>query len=255
MRTGTATSEDTTGSEDPTETTPAEADAAGHGAADGDAPEPPAGGDEEAPAPGRRFGLATLVVAVVAALLAGFAIGMVTLGPPDTPGDTSPEAGFARDMITHHDQAVEMGLIAHDRATLPGVRQMGYDIATIQQGQIGMMSQWLRDWDVPPTGSREPMAWMPDGDEVAGTPMPGMASPEEMDQLRQAEGLEVDRLFLELMITHHLGGIHMVDGVLDLSDHEDVTWLADLMKNGQQRELTLLRDLLADVEERQAAAE
>jgi uncharacterized protein (DUF305 family) len=197
---------------------------------------------------GRRYGLATLVAAVVASLLAGFAIGMVTLQPAPTPGESSPEAGFARDMIIHHAQAVEMGMIAYDRAELVGVRQIGYDIATMQQSQIGMMDQWLRDWKLNPTGSDLPMAWMPDGDLMAGYPMPGMASQEEMEQLRSAEGLEVDRLFLELMITHHLGGIHMVEGVLELSDHEEVLWLAGMMKDGQQRELVVLRALLEDVE-------
>jgi uncharacterized protein (DUF305 family) len=207
--------------------------------------EPAAGG------PPRRFGPATLALAVVAALLAGFAVGVLTLRPPATPSDTSPEAGFARDMITHHDQAVEMGMIAYTRAELPEVRQVGYDIAMTQQGEIGMMNQWLREWDLLPTGTEPPMAWMPDGEAMAGTPMPGMATRDQMAELREAEGTEVDRRFLELMIAHHLGGIHMIDGVLELTEHPEVTWLADLMKRGQQYELDLLRDLQRRVAEAQ----
>lgn len=206
--------------------------------------EPPAGADQ-APAGirSRRFGPATLAVAVVSALLVGFAVGTLVLRPAATPGDTSPEAGFARDMSTHHDQAVEMGMIAYARASLPEVRQLAFDIATNQQGQIGMMQQWLREWELLPTSSEPPMAWMPDGDAFGGSPMPGMASSDQMQQLREAEGLEVDRLFLELMLTHHLGGIHMVDGVLDLSDHPEVTWLAGLMKRGQRGEVEVLQNL------------
>lgn len=196
---------------------------------------------------GRRFGIATLAAAVVAALLVGFAVAMIIYRPATTPGDTSAEAGFARDMITHHHQAVEMGMIAYDRATLPSVRQLGYDIATAQQGEIGMMHQWLRDWGLLPTGSEPPMAWMPDGDAFVGVPMPGMATSEQMRELREAEGSEVDRLFLELMHTHHLGGIHMIDGALDLAEHPEVRWLAGLMKEAQQRELVVLRDLQEQV--------
>ncbi|QSB15834.1 DUF305 domain-containing protein [Natronosporangium hydrolyticum] len=191
----------------------------------------------------RRFGLATLAIAVVAALLAGFAIGVLALRPAAAPADDSPEAGFARDMITHHDQAVEMGMIAYTEAELPGVRQIAYDIATNQQGEIGMMHQWLREWELGPTAAEPPMAWMPDGDAMGGAPMPGMASRDQMAELREAEGIAVDQLFLELMIDHHLGGIHMIDGVLELTDHSEVVWLAELMKSGQQHELEVLRNL------------
>lgn len=197
----------------------------------------------------RRPGLPLLVTAVVAALLVGFAAGMLAFRPAATPGDTSAEAGFARDMITHHDQAVEMGVIAYTQATLPEVRQLGYDIAMTQQGEIGMMQQWLREWGLNPNRSEPAMAWMPDGDAMAGVPMPGMATREEMSQLREAEGLEVDGTFLELMILHHLGGIHMVDGVLELSDDPEVTWLAGMMKTNQQGELSVLRDLQQRVDE------
>ena len=183
----------------------------------------------EAPLPPRQYGLPTLIAAAVAALLVGFAAALVVLRPPAPPGEGSPEVGFARDMIVHHSQAVEMSMIAWVNATHPGVRQLAYDIATLQQGQIGTMHQWLHEWGASPThpDPDDAMAWMPEwmGD-MAGYPMPGMASPEQMEELRNAEGLEADRLFLELMITHHLGGIHMVDGVLALTEHEDVIWLS-----------------------------
>jgi uncharacterized protein (DUF305 family) len=205
----------------------------------------------QAPPPRWRFGIGVLALAVVASLLAGYAIGVLTLRPDPTPGDTSAEAGFARDMITHHDQAVTMGMIAYVRATNPYVRQLGYDIATVQQGEIGMMHQWLRDWRLDPTGSQPRMAWMEDdldqalvGDDGL---MPGMATTAQLTELREAEGTEVDRLFLELMTDHHLGGIHMIDAVLERSDHPEVAWLAGLMKAGQQKELQVMSDLQAEL--------
>lgn len=191
----------------------------------------------------RRVGLAALVLATVVGVLVGLAAGVLVLRPT-TPDDSSAEAGFARDMSLHHGQAVEMGMIAADRATLPEVRSLGGDIALTQQAQIGMMQQWLREWSLLPTGAEPPMAWMPDGREaVVDGLMAGMATPEQMAALRTAEGSEVDRLFLELMITHHLGGIHMVDGILAESDHAEVRFLASAMKDGQQKELQVLRDL------------
>jgi uncharacterized protein (DUF305 family) len=192
----------------------------------------------------RRYGPGMLALATVVGLLLGFAVATLLNGGEDTPGDTSAEAGFARDMINHHAQAVELGLIAFDRASEPGVRQVGYDIATAQQGQIGMMNQWLTQWGLLPTGSEPPMAWMDSEDFVLRDGlMPGMATQEQMQALREAEGEEVDRLFLEYMIYHHLGGIHMVDEILTLSDEPDVTEAAQLIKDNQQYEVAVLQGL------------
>ncbi|MGK5742516.1 DUF305 domain-containing protein [Micromonospora sp. URMC 103] len=188
----------------------------------------------------RRIGLVAGVVAVVVALLLGYAGGLLT--PTLTrPGDDSVEAGFARDMTAHHAQAVEMGLMAFQRATDPEVRSMGGDIATGQQGEIGTMQTWLRSWGLDPTGSRPRMAWMPDGAGlVKDGLMPGMATPQEMERLRAAQGREFDLLFVNMMIKHHLGGIHMIDGVLGASDEPDVVRTAQVMKNTQQTDLTNL---------------
>ena len=41
--------------------------------------------------------------------------------------------------------------------------------------------------------------------------MPGMLSPEQVDDLRNARGPDFDRLFLVYMIQHHQGAVTMVD--------------------------------------------
>ena len=161
-----------------------------------------------------------------------------------TPGDGSPEVGFARDMSTHHTQAVEMGMIAYTRASNADVRIMARDIALTQQGQIGMMQAWLQEWNVDPTGSQPVMAWMPDGGaSVRNGLMPGMATPAELQQLRQAPGVEEDRLFLRLMIQHHLGGIHMAEAVVKSSKEKEVVEAAQLAIDNQQREMTDMQAL------------
>ncbi|WP_238487122.1 DUF305 domain-containing protein [Actinoplanes flavus] len=183
---------------------------------------------------------ATLVVG----LLLGVAIGFLIPRGESLPADDSAEAGFARDMSTHHSQAVEMGMIAYTRATNDEVRMMARDIALTQQGQIGMFQAWLREWNLQPTGSKPAMSWMPDGAEsVKDGLMPGMATPEELKQLREATGLDEDRLFMKLMINHHLGGIHMAQEVVELSDDPEVVESAQLSINSQQRDLTDMQDL------------
>ncbi|MEU5784005.1 DUF305 domain-containing protein [Micromonospora lupini] len=200
--------------------------------------------DEGGRAPARRYGLAALAIMVVVGLLLGYAGGLLT---PRLvrPGDSSVEAGFARDMTTHHAQAVEMSLIAYRSATMPEVRQIAVDIATGQQGEIGAMQTWLREWELSPTGSRPPMAWMSDGAALKDGLMPGMATPQQMASLRDAKGIEVDRQFLALMYNHHLGGIHMIDAALAKTDNAEVVRVAQTMKATQQSELNNLRQLQA----------
>ncbi|MEV1286874.1 DUF305 domain-containing protein [Micromonospora sp. NPDC049679] len=196
-----------------------------------------------APRVGRRYGTLALALAIVVGLLLGYAGGLLT--PRLTrPGDTSVEAGFARDMTSHHAQAVEMGLIAFRSSSDPSVRQVAVDIATGQQGEIGTMQGWLRSWDLSPNGSEPPMAWMPDGAaSVKNGLMPGMATPEQLARLRAAQGRDLDVLFLDLMIKHHLGGIHMVDEIMDRSTEPQVVETATRMKNTQQNELTNMNQL------------
>ena len=109
----------------------------------------------------------------MALLLVGFAAGW--LAPQLTiPGETSADAGFARDMSAHHAQAVEIGMIAHQKATLPEVRTLGGDIAITQQGQIGVMQTWLKDWGLGPNSDQAPMGWMGDVSRVcSGLQAPG----------------------------------------------------------------------------------
>lgn len=197
----------------------------------------------------RRFTLfstAGLALMLVIGLALGYAAGFLT--PRAHPADSSPEAGFARDMSAHHAQAVAMGIIAQRKGVNAAVRGIGLDVALTQQAQIGMMDQWLRDWELNSNTNAAPMSWMPDGANALDDGlMPGMATTEEMTALDKATGIEVDRLFLKLLINHHLGGIHMVDGVLKQSDHPDVVWLATAMKVGQQTEVTALQQLQKSV--------
>jgi uncharacterized protein (DUF305 family) len=191
----------------------------------------------------RRFGLVALAVALVLGMLIGVG-GTILVHRLRTPGDGSVEAGFARDMSTHHAQAVEMAILAHEKGNDPEVRQVGADIALTQQAQIGMMQTWLREWNLSPTGTQPRMAWMPDGAAaVKDGLMPGMATDSERAQLRASSGKDFDALFLRLMINHHIGGIHMAQTAVREARNSDVKWLAQTMADSQQREITDLRTL------------
>ena len=196
-----------------------------------------------------RFGAGWIALALIVGILLGAGAGFLGARTMGVPGDTSAEAGFLRDMSTHHAQAVEMSMIAHANSTDPQIVTFAGDIALTQHGQIGTMHAWLRDWNLGPTGSEPAMAWMPDAQgSVRNGLMPGMATPDQLATLSKATGKDLDVQFLTLMRQHHLGGIHMAQAILDMTDNEDVRWLAGSMVRGQQSEINLIDSILKRIQ-------
>lgn len=201
-----------------------------------------------------RPGVVAAAVGLVA-LAAGIAVGLLLAGSlvrADHPGEGSAEAGFARDMQAHHAQAVEMALLVRERSADPQLRQVALDIELTQQNQIGQMHGWLSVWGLPLAGTQEPMAWMSDhGHGTTADPdgvprMPGLATDEQMAELEAAAGVDAERLFLELMIPHHRGGVDMARAVLDRTDQPEVRRLAQAMVDAQTAEIVVLEALLAE---------
>ncbi len=186
----------------------------------------------------RRIGAAGLLTAV-AVLVSVASLSLVIADQP--PGENSAEAGFARDMSAHHAQAVEMAQIVQENTDDPEVTNLATDITLTQQSQIGRMQGWLSLWGLPLSGSGERMAWM--GSEMDGR-MPGMASSEKLNELRNAEGEEAERLFLQLMIPHHEAAIPMAEAVMERSDKRTVTELAQAIIASQRAEIQTMRDML-----------
>jgi uncharacterized protein (DUF305 family) len=194
---------------------------------------------------------ARLIAGVLAALLlvgAGIALGTL-ISSLRQPGDDSADAGFARDMSVHHAQAVEMGMFAFRKAEGSELQIIGYDIATTQQYQIGMMQTWLDEWHLSPTPSNGLMSWMPDGPRslLPDGRMPGMAANDEIEKLKAATGKDFDILFCQLMIRHHLGGIHMAEEATKLVKDGRVKLLAQQIQAAQQLEVTTLTQMLKDL--------
>ena len=194
----------------------------------------------------RDAGPLLLLLAAAAALFAALALWLYLTNAE--PGDGSAEAGFARDMSVHHAQAVEMAEIVRDKTESEEVRIMAADMALTQQGQIGRMQGWLDAWELPATGAEPVMSWM--GHPTEGR-MPGMASPEEIERLRNAPPEEAEVMFFRLMIPHHQAAVPMAEAVMEESDRPEVENLAGAIAASQQGEIELMRKML---EERGAEA-
>jgi uncharacterized protein (DUF305 family) len=185
--------------------------------------------------------LAVLVVAAAAVFL--------VFGGRGTPGDTSPEAGFARDMATHHAQAVAMSFTIRDKSESGEIRNLAFDIINTQANQRGMFLGWLEQWGLTQSTDLRPMRWMNGHGHVqvsASTQeMPGMASQQDLAKLDELTGAEAEVQFLRLMIRHHEGGVEMAEGLLRLSDRTEVVRMARKIVDGQKAEIDLMTDLLA----------
>lgn len=186
------------------------------------------------------------IAALVAVALAGLVAAVTLLIDRHGrfPADDSAAVGFARDMSTHHAQAVAMAEIVRTRTDDPTVRILATDISLTQQAQRGQMYGWLDVWGLSANSRQPPMAWM--GMQVEGR-MPGMASREEINRLAELEGQAADAMFLTLMMEHHRAGVDMVEAVLDRTIPAAVRDLAAVMGAAQEAEIETMRTLLADI--------
>lgn len=157
------------------------------------------------------------------------------------PSENSADVGFARDMSDHHIQAVQMATLLYDRTEDEEMRILAYDNLTTQQGQIGIMGGWLDAWGHSLNGSSPRMEWM--GMSVTGL-MPGMATQEEINELRAAQSEEADVLFIRLMIPHHRSGVEMAEFAASEAKTAIVRNLAQGMADVQQFEIEYMQELI-----------
>lgn len=118
---------------------------------------------------------------------------------------TEQDLTFLINMITHHQQAVDMGALVPGRSDRPQFRRFADYVARAQAGEIKLMESYLqlaaeRGQDVPTERTSHDHQHME-----------GMLSPAQMEALAAAEEEEFERLWLEGMIFHHEGAIIMAN--------------------------------------------
>lgn len=152
---------------------------------------------------------------------------------------------FMQGMIHHHAQALDMVGLLDTRTASEAMRALGRRIELSQRDEIAFMRQWLqaRGEDAPDEHAHH----------LPGAPlMPGMLSPQEMDRLAAATGVEFDRLFLDFMIGHHDGAIAMVDDLLaspDAAQESEIFAFTSDVVADQRAEMERMAAMLAMLEE------
>jgi uncharacterized protein (DUF305 family) len=144
---------------------------------------------------------------------------------------------FAQMMIAHHRQAVEMSTLAETRASDPELKDLAAQIKAAQDPEINQMTGWLTAWGEPTAQAG--------GHNMPGMGgMPGEMTEEQMQQLQSASGVDFDRLFAQMMISHHNGAIQMATQIKDGGTNGDVKALADTIITTQTAEVETLQQIL-----------
>lgn len=139
---------------------------------------------------------------------------------------TADEAGFLREMVAHHREAIEMaGELA--RSERPAMRALGARIVSSQTAQVEQMETWLDEWyaDEPTDTAYEPM----------------------MRDLSDLSGDRLDRTFLEDMVGHHMAAVMMSQRLLvrGTAEHDEVADLARTIRAEQVREIRWMSERLS----------
>ncbi len=148
---------------------------------------------------------------------------------------------FMTGMISHHAQALVMSALAPENQAGRQVGTLAARIINAQKDEIAFMQQWLLD-------RGQPVPEVNDmGRPAHAMQMPGMLSPEQLEDLEKAKGLEFDRLFLTYMIQHHQGAVTMVHELfsIDGAAQDDHTFkLASDIQVDQITEVARMRDMI-----------
>ncbi len=115
---------------------------------------------------------------------------------------------FLQGMIIHHEQAILMSEMADIRTNNKTILDLAKRIDASQKDEINFMESWLKDRDEFNNISNNSHQ---NHKMHASMNMEGMATPKQLDDLRNSKSTDFDRLFLKLMINHHDGALEMVE--------------------------------------------
>jgi uncharacterized protein (DUF305 family) len=138
------------------------------------------------------------------------------------------DAQFIDGMIEHHQGAIDMAGQVLAESERPELRTLAEEIIAAQSDEIEQMRAWRAAWfpDLEPTGGMD----MDMGEmEIS----PDTATP-------------FDQRFIEAMISHHVGAVHMAEMALQMSAREEIHALAEAIIADQQAEIELMQGWLQE---------
>ena len=156
----------------------------------------------------------------------------------------SDDIAFARNMIPHHQQAVQMAQVVPTNTTNPRVIGLANQIITTEAPGIQAFRTFLMQWQ--DVGGHDTQGKDSTGRDAGGQgiPMVGMVDQRTTDKLQSLTGPEFDRLWLTSMIDHHRGAIAMAQDEVAHGRNADVIYLARSIIATQQPEIDQMKQML-----------
>jgi len=179
----------------------------------------------------RKFIISLLILAVIFAgsnlALAqyGHGFGMMGMGP-GMMEEVDSEYEFLIKMIPHHKEAVDNAKILRDNTNREEMKEFAKNIIKVQTEEIEEMEKYLNEWYPERTNNYQ------------YDPM--------MGNYEGLTGDELDYVFLEDMIFHHMGAVMMSQQLImqDLDEHQEVYFLARSIRDSQRREILMMEQWL-----------
>ncbi|MEB3231084.1 MAG: DUF305 domain-containing protein [Leptolyngbyaceae bacterium] len=138
------------------------------------------------------------------------------------------EFDFLSQMIPHHEEAIATAERVLAKSDRPEMREFAQSIIDVQSAEIDQMKTWLDQWyPAQPTD----LSYMP-----------------MMRDLSQLEGNELDQVFLEDMVMHHMGAVMMSQHLVNhgLVEHQPIEAFAQNIADTQRQEIWQMQTWLQD---------
>jgi uncharacterized protein (DUF305 family) len=150
----------------------------------------------------------------------------------------STDITFAQNMLPCHKQAIQMSEIILTKQGLDSrVVQVANQIKAAEGPDVQAMQSWLSQWQQPTTPS-----------SAAGMPamqgMTGMASPEQMTALQNAQGADASKQFLTLMIQNHQHAVMLAQSEIDSGQYPSAVAMAHSIATNEQQEVKTMQGIL-----------
>ncbi len=138
------------------------------------------------------------------------------------------ELEFFSLMIPHHQEAIATAKLVLERSDRPEMQEFARTIIKVQSAEMRQMQDWLGQWY---PGQKTTLTYEP-----------------MMRDLSQLHGSDLDQIFLEDMIRHHMEAVMMAQRLVNhnLVQHSPVRPFAQNIANTQRAEIWQMRTWLAD---------
>ena len=147
---------------------------------------------------------------------------------------TGADVMFLQMMIPHHQQAIDISNQAITKSKDSELIALAKKIATDQAAEIVQMKSWLKD-----ANASEDM-----GHSMHD--MGGMLSSDELSNLNSATGSAFDKAWLEGMIGHHEGAIHMTNMIND-AQNPAIKEFGNKIVKDQSAQIDQMKSILARI--------